>query len=320
MNTSLATERNLSDSPRITKPLVSVTVVTYQRRDHLRWCLEALACQSFPKDQFEVAVVDDGGTDDSGVEVSQVIERYPKLDVHYYWHEHRGWGLARSRNEGARATSGACIVFIDSDILLNPDSLKSFSRLYWDNPYRVIGGYYKYLIGMRITLNAVRKWDRLWNMKLPEIDILQHEYQLLGTDVREAHFNQGRTAVDLFADEEATYRNPYSLLGGNIMVPRHIWDQTQGFDELIPHYGGEDAEFSLQIADLGYSFSYSHAAGGAHMAHSKHPDAELNTGMAEEYLRRRWPTWFTNHGEPIWAYRGWVRPRSGGRTSDADME
>jgi len=272
-----------------------------------------------PYSQFGVIVVDDGGFDNSVEEIVQILERYPKLNVGYIHHPHDGWGLAKSRNEGVRVTSGRCMVFIDSDILLGPLALQAYARMLHRNPHRVIGGYYKYLIGMRITLTAIRKWTPIWEMKLPEIDIPQHNYQLLGTDVRQAHYEGGITPVNLFADQSLLYPNPYSLLGGNIMVPRHIWDQTQGFDELITHYGGEDAEFSIQIADLGYQFSYSMAAGGAHMAHPKQYGAEAGTMRAEDYIRIRWPTWFTEYGEPIWAHSGWKRPIRGGRTSDADM-
>jgi glycosyltransferase involved in cell wall biosynthesis len=299
--------------------IISVIVVTYNRKQHLRWCLEALGCQTLQHNLFEVIVVDDGGYDNSVEEITQALERYPDLQLGYVHHPHDGWGLAKSRNEGARLSTGRCLVFIDADILLNPNALKAYARILHRNPHRVIGGYYKYLLGMRITLTAIREWKPIWEMTLPEIDIPQHNYQLLGTDVRQAHFEGGLTPVNLFADEDKLYPNPYSLLGGNIMVPRHIWNQTEGFDEFIAHYGGEDAEFSLQIADLGYQFSYSMSAGGCHMAHPKQHGAEAGTMRAEDYMRVRWPTWFTEFDEPIWAFSGWKRPKRGGRTPDASM-
>lgn len=298
----------------------SVVVVTYNRRKHLRLCLEALAYQTLPFDLFEVIVIDDGGRDGSEMEVQDVRRRCPALRVQYHWHKHEGWGLARSRNEGAALCSGTCIEFIDSDILLNPDAIASCVRLMHDNSNRVIGGYYKYLIGMEITLKDVREWESIWDMTLPEIDIPQHEYQLLGTDVREAHFNLGLTPVNLFADEQTLYDGPFSLLGGNILVPSHIWKQTKGFDELITHYGGEDAEFSIQVADLGYRFSYAMSIAGCHMAHTKQPGAESGTNRAIVHIRRRWPLWFTRFGEPIWSVPGWKRPPQGRRALDADME
>lgn len=304
----------------ICSPSVSVVVVTYHRRAHLRLCLEALACQTLSHDQFEVIVVDDGGLDESGEEIQDVVRRHPTLDVQYRWHEHDGWGLARSRNEGVALCSGECIELIDSDVLLNPNALASCFKLLQDNPDRVIGGYYKYLIGMEITLDDVREWKNIWDMTLPEIMIPQHEYQLLGTDVREAHFNMGLLGENLFEDEAKLYAGPFSLLGGNILVPTHIWRQTKGFDELITHYGGEDAEFSIQVADLGYEFSYATSIAGCHMAHPHNVDAQGGTNRALVHIRKRWPLWFTKFGEPIWSQEGWTRPPEGRRTLDADME
>lgn len=157
-------------------------------------------------------------------------------------------------------------------------------------------------------------------MTLPEIVIPQHEYQLLGTDVREAHFNMGLIGENLFEDETKLYASPFSLLGGNILVPTHIWKQTEGFDELITYYGGEDAEFSIQIADLGYEFGYATSIAGCHMAHTKQVGAQSGTNRALAHIRKRWPLWFTKFGEPIWAIPGWTRPPRGRRTLDADME
>ena len=314
MNTCSQDQSYNSKQQRIAFPLVlteapiSVVVVTYQRAQHLRWCLEALALQSLPHDEYEIVIVDDGGTDNSIASVEAAQAAYPSLDVRYVWHEHDGWGLSRSRNEGAALTRGDCILSIDSDILLNPEALEVYTDLYYANPHRVIGGYYRYLKGMKITLAAIKAWQPIWDMELEEVAIPQHEYHLLGTDVREAHFKQGWTAVNLFADESKTYPEPFSLLGGNIMVPRHIWKQTEGFNETFTHYGGEDAEFSLQIAQLGYPFSYSLAAAGCHMAHPKHSGAEDKTNQALDHIKQIWPRWFTSIGNPIWEFAGWRKP------------
>ena len=47
--------------------MISVVIPTYNRARQLRSCLDALARQSAPADAFEVIIVDDGSTDDTGV-------------------------------------------------------------------------------------------------------------------------------------------------------------------------------------------------------------------------------------------------------------
>jgi glycosyltransferase involved in cell wall biosynthesis len=41
-------------------PFFSVIIPTYERAQQLTVCLRALACQNYPRDRFEVLVVDDG--------------------------------------------------------------------------------------------------------------------------------------------------------------------------------------------------------------------------------------------------------------------
>ena len=43
------------------KLLISVIIPTFGRPEHLCACLRALCRQTFPRDNFEVIVVDDGG-------------------------------------------------------------------------------------------------------------------------------------------------------------------------------------------------------------------------------------------------------------------
>jgi len=283
---------------------VSVIVTTYKRADRLRLCLLALENQSFR--DFECIVIDDGSHDESFV----IFRRWAddtKLPSYYAWEQDTGFRLSHARNLGARMARGDGLIFIDSDILLNPWAIENYARLLSENPNRAIGGYYRYLKGMVILPRDVTEWDRLWRMELPEVDIPQDAYQFLGNDVRETHFMQGWASEDLFRNESEVWRAPFSLLGGNMMISRVVWREIQGFAEEICHYGGEDAEISIQIAQAGFGFSYSKSAGGAHMAHSKFENAEKGTFDSIAWMTKRWPLWFPN-GEPLWSKPGWEVP------------
>ena len=41
----------------------SIVVATYNRKNKLEKCLNALANQTYPKDDYEIIIVDDGSTD-----------------------------------------------------------------------------------------------------------------------------------------------------------------------------------------------------------------------------------------------------------------
>lgn len=61
----------------------SVVVPVYNSERTLRFCLEALANQTIPKEKFEVIVVDDGSTDST----SEIARNF---DVRYIFQKNRG--------------------------------------------------------------------------------------------------------------------------------------------------------------------------------------------------------------------------------------
>jgi GT2 family glycosyltransferase len=278
---------------------VSVIVATHNRADRILLCLEALYSQRCT--DLEIIVSDDGSEDDTYTRCMHAMAEHnpQRIPTLYTTHQHEGWGLARTRNQGARLARGEMLVFIDSDILLNPNAVGHYGRLYADNPHRVIAGYYKYLKGMEIGLQDVRDWAPVWRMTLPEVTYDQRMIPV-GYDVREAMGLHGQLPADLFDDEAALHAPMFSLLGGNMGIPRHVWEQTEGFDEGFTFYGGEDAEYSLQVAQAGFPLSFSREVAGAHMAHPKAIDGVAKDDPVMPYIRQKWPQFFREDGSPTW--------------------
>ena len=91
---------------RLMSIAISVVVCVFNGANTLAGCLRALEQQRFPRDQFEIVVVDDGSTDDS----AQVARRF---NVRLEQGPHRG--LAAARNTGWRAARGDWVAFTDDD-------------------------------------------------------------------------------------------------------------------------------------------------------------------------------------------------------------
>ena len=95
-------------------PLVSVIIPVYNGARYLRAALESVFAQTYRP--FEVIVVDDGSTDDSGM----IAQGFP--DVHYIHQTNQG--VAAARNHGIEAAQGEFFAFLDQDDLWTPEKLK----------------------------------------------------------------------------------------------------------------------------------------------------------------------------------------------------
>ena len=97
-----------------TGPLVSVIIPVYNGARFLRAALESVLAQTYRP--FEVIVVDDGSTDDSGP-IAQSFE-----EVRYIRQANQG--VAAARNNGVDTARGEFLAFLDQDDLWAPEKLK----------------------------------------------------------------------------------------------------------------------------------------------------------------------------------------------------
>lgn len=101
------------------KPLVSVIVPIYNVREYLAACLDSLCSQSLR--EIEIICVDDASTDGS----AEILRDFDKLDNRIraiFQDSNRGVSVAR--NEGLARANGKYIKIIDSDDVLQLDSLE----------------------------------------------------------------------------------------------------------------------------------------------------------------------------------------------------
>lgn len=105
---------------------LSVVVPTYNRAEVLRVCLASLAAQTYPRDRFEVLVVDDGSTDDT----PEVVRSF---EVHLpvrYLRQAANRGRAAARNRGIQQARGDVVVFVDSDVFPVPGFLAAHAEIH----------------------------------------------------------------------------------------------------------------------------------------------------------------------------------------------
>jgi glycosyltransferase involved in cell wall biosynthesis len=116
-------------------PLISVVVPTKGRPRYLRGCLSALAAAKYPRESFEVVVVNDGG----GLEVQQIASSFgERMDVRLIKPDRTGPSAAR--NAGAAAGRGRYLAFTDDDCEPTPGWLRELQRGLEENPGSAVGG------------------------------------------------------------------------------------------------------------------------------------------------------------------------------------
>ncbi len=206
---------------------VSVIIPYYQTpAETLARTLAALAGQTYPRELFEVIIVDDGS------EPPLEQPRTTSLDVKVVRQERCGFGAPRARNAGARAAAHDIMLFLDSDMLAEAGWMAAHARwhhavsdaltLGWNN-YVTVDGIDAETIrcrpGSLRELFSGRPVDPSWTAS-----------HLTRTN------NLTSRSDDLFRIVES----------GNLGVSRMFYELTGGFDESFTRWGMEDVEFGYR--------------------------------------------------------------------------
>lgn len=100
---------------------ISIIIPVYNAEQYLVQCLDSIRIQSYS--DFEVILIDDGSTDNSG----KICNNYEELDKRFHSIHQKNSGVAAARNTGIAISKGEYVTFIDSDDWIDPDYLYSFA-------------------------------------------------------------------------------------------------------------------------------------------------------------------------------------------------
>lgn len=198
------------------QPIFSIVVPTYNRQDRLTLCLQALARLDYPRDRYEVIVVDDG----SMVSLEDVVMRSrDHLDIALLKQPHAG--PAAARNVGARHAKGEFLAFTDDDCMPSPDWLQKLALRFAEASDCAIGGR---------TLNALS-------------DNPYAEASQLLIDYLCAYYN-----ADL---DRASF-----VTSNNLALLANHFHTIGGFDETFQRAAAEDRELCDRWRYHGYRIIY----------------------------------------------------------------
>jgi GT2 family glycosyltransferase len=197
-------------------PSFSVVVATHGRPRQLAECLAALASLDYPRDRFEVLIVDDGSPTPLTAVVAPYCER---LDLMLVLQERAGAGAAR--NTGATRAKGTFLAFTEDDCIVSPDWLRALAQRFETAPEHMIGG---------------RVLNGLPDNPYSSASQLLFDY--------------------LYAYHNADPADPRFFGTGNLALPTARFREIGGFDTRYIGAGGEDRELCDRWRSLGYRSTY----------------------------------------------------------------
>lgn len=180
----------------------SIVIPTYNRPRLLEQCLRSLSRLRYPRERFEVIVVDDGSPSD----LQSCVGRHSAL-LNLTFLRQSNAGPARARNAGVQAALGRYVLFLDDDCQPDPEWLEKLRELMHHYPGCAIGG---------TSINGLT--GNVYSDASQEL--VHYLYEC---------WNR--------ADGEA-----YFLTSNNLGFPRDRFLQIGGFDESFPRAAAEDRE------------------------------------------------------------------------------
>jgi len=194
---------------------ISVVIGTRNRDDNLKYCLASLNKQNYPKNLYEVIVVDYGGLTETGALVSKF-----KNDNFIYVRVNESglFNESRSKNIGIRKSRGEIVICTNADIIFSKIVLSNTIKEFTD-----------------------RRKDGLFTLRrreLPENFTIENMFNKLISKTYEPSSNQ----IGI---------GPESAIGDFQAATRKSWLAVKGYDERMIGWGAMDLDLSLRMKEIG---------------------------------------------------------------------
>ncbi len=110
------TEKKLSEMP-----FVTITIPAYNEQDSLAGTVASVLALEYPKEKYELLIVDDGSTDTTASIAQQLIDENPAYTIRLLSQKNQGKGAGL--NNALRTAKGTYFVCLDADSFVASDAL-----------------------------------------------------------------------------------------------------------------------------------------------------------------------------------------------------
>lgn len=207
---------------------VSVIIPTYRRTQCLRDAVASVVAQDFPKDKYEILIVDNAPQPTPGLASLCDLSGPPLVR---YIHEGRT-GLHNARHAGAKAARGEILVYVDDDVIAHSGWLRAILEPFKDPLVAIAGG------------RVLPQWEAQppeWLSQFPTSYL---------------------SLLDL-GEERQELRWPEGVYGCNMAIRRSVLYEVGGFNpdamgdrRLIWLRGDGETGLHKKVYDAGYKAMY----------------------------------------------------------------
>lgn len=220
----------MSEAPPIK---VTVALPTYNRAAFLRQTLEGIAAQQFPREHFEVLVIDNNSRDDTRA----VVESFAHANPAPRYLLETKQGLDYARNRAIAEARGEIILFGDDDILVQPDWIAQMVVPMLADPARCIGAVGGEVIP--VFPDGLPDWVAEWHAPLA------------------------------FRSDLGPIPKQHSPMGANLAFPKWIFEQLGPFHTALDraagnYFSGGDSEMIRRVREAGFEVWFSPGAAVRH--------------------------------------------------------
>ena len=215
-------------------PEISVVMPTFNRCDTLAVVLPAILEQATRR-PYEVLLCDSGSTDGTAELVQRLQLDLAKRPVAPVLKHLTGPNRGRSgaRNMGINAARGRLILFVDADIIADPELLEQHARTHERHADAHPGGKPCAVVGREVQVDDLDEYQRV---------------------------RGNRSLQRTLHPDERTHLSWLYFLTGNASVPLETFKAVGGFDEAFVGYGHEDLELGYRLEQAGITIRYQYSA------------------------------------------------------------
>ncbi|MCB1196191.1 glycosyltransferase family 2 protein [bacterium] len=204
---------------------ISIILPTYAEQEILTKTYSALEAQDYPHHLLEIIIIDDHGP----IEAHKFIPLHSFLCTKIIRHPYNK-GRSAARNTGILHASGSILLFLDSDIIPQKNTVRLHAEQHSQKGKTVCLGSVRW--HPEIKQNNFTRYARWF-----EFDTSLDKSNLSFTDFTGAHFS---------------------------IKKKDIYQDKLLFDENFINYGMEDIEFAYNLQNAGFSFHFIPDAVGLH--------------------------------------------------------